>query len=76
LKKIVIKVKKKRRILNFFKKQSQFLRERKRGDLMDQAKDLKTLNNSMVKVSLCGNIKMKTIFCGTELWGIVNGTKV
>jgi hypothetical protein len=43
---------------------------------MDQAKELKTLNNSMVKVSPCGNIKMKTIFCGKELWGIVNGTKV
>jgi hypothetical protein len=43
---------------------------------MDQAKELKTLNNSMVKVSPCGNIKMKTIFCGKELWGIVHGTKV
>jgi hypothetical protein len=43
---------------------------------MDQIKELKTLNNSMVKVSPYGNIKMKTIFCGKELWRIVNGIKV
>jgi hypothetical protein len=43
---------------------------------MDQTKELKTLNNSMVKVSPCGNIKMKTIFYEKELWGIVNGTKI
>jgi hypothetical protein len=29
-----------------------------------------------VKVSPYGNIKMKTIFCGKELWRIVNGIKV
>jgi hypothetical protein len=43
---------------------------------VDQAKELKILNNPIVKDSPCGNIKMKTIFCGKELWRIVNGTKV